>query len=196
MVAERKQENLSFNKGDVRAALKLIVEEMQEIWKMTDSQQEDYVDVMTRRIVNLCYTTAQAIRVQSKWTEELPWRSEIREPKKKSAKSASSATSAPAATYMFGFDAELKLAYRLDADSRRPTRDYSMPIQTPEKYTDTQCIEAVWADGMRRQMPEMTITAFLASRRVPATEGQPPMYEKEHSKTHHKITVSEADNIC
>ncbi|CAK0792339.1 unnamed protein product [Prorocentrum cordatum] len=71
-----------------------------------------------------------------------------------------------AADYTHGYDNAHKLARRLPAGRTGAAhREYAVEMVPPPKHTSSSTMLAVFADGVKRQVPETTVSTFCASMR-------------------------------
>ena len=114
---ETLQDNLSYPKTKVSASVELCIDDMG--WKLTSTDKTEMIDIMTRRIRNLCRCVQQGcIKNQSaEWVESLPWNCTAKRPAAEAAPESSLPASAhhyglAPPEYVYGFDDEILLAFR------------------------------------------------------------------------------------
>ena len=108
---------LVFKRSVVQAAIKLELERRNEKWGLSAEQCLDYVETMSRRLVNLCRVVSRALRKKTppRWAAQLPW-SDAPPPATKEEVPA-------AAVHRYGYDAFARTAWR--QDSTKSTRELS-----------------------------------------------------------------------
>ena len=149
----------------------MMFDEKAEEWKMIPRHKQDYVETMTRRLLNICRVVSQACMKAEKkgqapaWVKELPWWE-----KKK---------------YLYKYNAELKIVERTTSPSARP--EPSLPISRPEGAADTDTPVAEWPDGHKYLVAGVTF-ASLSKKPEAAVEVH---FESEHKDTHHRVTVKD-----
>ena len=163
--------NLTFTRSALISAIDMMFDEKAEEWKMIPEHKQDYVETMTRRLLNICRVVSQAcVQAEKKgqapaWVKELPWW------KKKK--------------YLYKCNAELKIVERTTSPSARP--EPSLPISRLEGAVDTDTPVAEWPDGHKYLVAGVTF-ASLSKKPEAAVEVH---FESEHKDTHHRVTVKD-----
>ena len=97
---------LVFTRSVVKGGINIIFDEKYQEWGLAESIRDDYVETMTRRVMNLCRVVAQALAkgTKAQWVQELPF-VKVAEP---SEASSSTPSSAVEVKYLYQFSDELK----------------------------------------------------------------------------------------
>ena len=99
-------------------------------------------------------------------------------------------------THLYGWDRELQLAYRVLATNPKGPKVYSKPIKVPDQPAERQCVEAVWPDGDRKVMHEMSIEAYTNANKSRKKDEIEPLLVAEHKKNHHRVSVAQRTDRC
>jgi len=187
-------ENLSFKKWTLRAALYHIMDECKELhnWGIAEKDKGDYVETMACRLMNVCRVVSQTMTKHTKttWLLEMPWSrsSDIDGEGKEDNGEEGEASK----EYVFGWNSELRLAWRCHASRKRvkskahDIKEMCNWIQVPEN--DDEVVIAHWTDEVQWCVPDVRAADYRAMR------GPPPsrmefVWEGTHVLSNHKLMV-------
>ena len=172
------------------------------VWKMDPGQRADWADPHTKRSCNLCRAVAQG-ELRSPSAERvraLPWRGRLDHDHDKNIDGSCGVTddqhAEPAAnlnvapSYYHGFDSEVMLAWRAEAETPR-RREVSLPLPIPHGAADSDEVEAEWADGHRKAIPGLHVdrTRDLQPHQTSSRSSHGPIWQGTMVTTGHKVTV-------
>ena len=178
---------LVFKRSVVQAAIKLELERRNERWGLSAEQCLDYVETMSRRLVNICRVVSQALRKKTppRWTAQLPW---IDAPPPATKEEAP----AVAVVYHYGYDAFARAAWRQDSTKPKSIRELSTAWEDGADKDPLSAAVAVWSDGSKKAIAQITCGDIVAmqSGRASNTSGEATCYwTGQHSVTFHRLQV-------
>ena len=185
------QQNLTFPRGKIEAALKLLfpVEKFRN-----EKEWEDWWVTLGRRIRNMSRCTAQAENKLKPplWIKQLPWHAE---PSVMPAQPAASSAAAPPpqpadAPWQVGWNKELHIAYR--HKDNMADLEMSLPITVDPGDEDSAVLKAKFHDGFESQVPDMLVGAYrLGRRNSKGSKASAVLWEAVQAGTHHKLIMSQ-----
>jgi hypothetical protein len=176
------QPNLSFVRSVIATAMGNLFDNKAVELCLKGEYRSSWIDVHTRRLMNLCHAVAQGIAksANTPWVKELGLKGTVvPEPLLEEAKE-----------YTFGYDVELKKAWRQQAGSRSK-KEISDRMEVPENALPHHQVVAKWLDGASWNIPDITVAMFKEmtdSVRRGNTEAL-EFFSGEHCSSHHKIVV-------
>ena len=182
------QPNLAFPKSLWKQAVKALYERHahEEKWKINASEMDGYIATMTCRCANLCRTVQQACaknrgtgKSAPKWVQQLPW----------IARGDAQASASRAATsFVYGWDKDIKQAWRLPATERnKKLREMSARI----KVEKDNSIVAVFPGGDTWLVTDITAEEYLATRNsAKSSAADSKLWSGVHVHTNNKIYVA------
>ena len=141
--------------------------------------------------MNLCRAVhqgeikAQTSRNVPQWVKELPWMSSL---------PAGTPPEAPpaASQYVFGFNRDLLLAWKVDMASNKKQKIMSLPLEEPPDCPPSGPMLARWPDGSTHDVSELSVQEYQEIKRSRGTGKKDPVkhWEGEHKTTHHLLSIS------
>jgi hypothetical protein len=179
----------SFRRSDVTSAMKVIAEVMKEKASLKDDHVEAWIEVHTRRLMNLCHVVSQGLapsRVTPQWVRDLPIPDEAKPKGKPPATKAAKTTDIE---YTYGFSKELKLAWRADSADPKLRKVMAQPFEV-QGMPDDKFPVAIWTDGHEKEISNITVGGFkkLVIGRKGSAEPN-LIWSGEHSVNHNKLAV-------
>ena len=154
--------------------------------------RDDYGQTMTRRLRNMMRAVSQGIRKSpsAAWVRELPWIGAAA-PTSGPPMPSFSPTEAPA--FMYGYDAEQRLAWRVRFGTTE--KELAVSMFARDAAAPTDAIVAKFSDGAEHEVSDLSVAEWqvLTKARASSSAGveRPVMFEAEHAQTRHKLTVKE-----
>eukprot|EP00974_Lingulodinium_polyedra_P044802 4296998-Lingulodinium_polyedra.AAC.1 len=182
--------NLAFTKKAWEAAITIIYGLNKETpsWTLAAAHMDDYVKTMTRRCINICRAVNQAERKAKTcgrncpvWVSNLPW---FEIPVKK--RPATKEEDGP--EWVYGYDKNLCLAWKMDMTLAKPARIMSMPLEPPSNPQGHAAMVATWPDGDQKEVAECTFQEYEDQKAHHHRETD-KFWTGEHIITHHTLTV-------
>lgn len=178
-------EKLSFKRKTVEAAMKIILGKKAAEWRLPETQHQEFVDTMTKRLLNVLHVVRQAFLkpVRPSWALELPWGG---------GEAVVKATSEEhvAIEHTYGFDEVTRKVWRRKESARGSLGEpeFAMEARRPEGAKDTDAVEAVWTDGHQQRVQGMMCIEYetLGKQRQDPSE----MWVGERASNHNKLTVA------
>lgn len=106
--------------------------------------KDEWVETFTRRFMNLCRSVAQGLAKSSPWTAGL----DLTKP--------TANTGIGNIEYLYGFDDELKKAWR----SHKNRKDVAERMEIPDGAKDHDQVIAHWSDGHLWKVPDVTVLEY------------------------------------
>jgi hypothetical protein len=196
------QDNLSFKKSQLARVAKTILDNNANEWGLDKQHWEQWSKVFCMRLRNLCYVVAKNERKPKppQWVQQLPWRVAPEEPAavdektaaKMKAKCEVSKAGDTGAVYLYAFDKELSLGYRVRQD-RTGEKEYSLPLSHVSGQQDTDQVLGVWPSGDCHPISDLTVAdlKLILTARGQIHEGVGNLWEGEHVKTHAKLALAQ-----
>ena len=177
------QENLSFTKTLVTAALDILIEK--KFAALPDEEKKYMASTICKRLRNMCRAVMQAARKKHPppWLQELPWNRAAQ-----GERDAIVPATSTDKTYVFGYSPELKQAWR--AEYNKPhLKEASVRVFAPEGAADTDPAMAAWADGCTHPVSDITVAELATSIASSSTCVQHP-WTGEHVISNHRLHVA------
>lgn len=113
------QGNLMFARKSVCTAFGILFDDCGAAWGLKRCYRDEWTATMTNRLMNLNAAVARAERAnKAKWLSQLPWRK--------------LAASPPAAGFIYGWDAEHKLAWRTAVGQGTAFKELCEKVYAPD----------------------------------------------------------------
>ena len=174
------QPNLSFSKGVMEGALEMMIKKTAKKWRMTTTEQTDWLITMSRRIRNLCRVVSQAQlkNPQPSWMKQFP---SIVTPH-----SAKKAAKSPA-KYKYTFDTELQLPVRtrLSDNFAEP----GLPMTADSELDSDGFLMAEWPDGEMAAMPDMTPESLRGMIKAKAGSKCGELFGMDHKESNNRVSL-------
>ena len=188
------QPNLSFRKDTVEACMSALVEKQGPSWQLSLSDYTDWAETMCRRLRNLCHVVSQGVNGHPKclWVRALPWKSGAKE----GLGSDNINQDKTNPTYIFGFDAELRQAWRQVVGSPSARKELTSDLSAPPGAKDTDPIQAPWPDGAKAIINDVLCHELEAVLKIKTSTGSCDLWVGEHCQSHNKLRVCKrADRV-
>jgi hypothetical protein len=140
-------EKLSFTRSTVKAGFSLVFEKYSEEWKLHQSNAKQWCDAHTNRTLNICRVVSQALLPGRKRPE---WAVSIFGP-------STNTSGTEDEPYVYGYDVELRQAFRVLKASKKQQREHSTSLRDPDGGQPTDPVEAVFADGSVHSIPQLCV---------------------------------------
>lgn len=171
--------SLAFAKSLIRAALKELVSRWSDRadWAIKGDDEDDYLDTMSCRIANIARHVAQG-QLKPKpaaWVATLPWNV-------KESAADPPASSGSSRSYAYGFDKEMKVAWRCLLD---PGKGSKKELSCKIKESDGVLI-ASWSDGHTWNISDISVADYKELVGSGTDSGKPSsnvFYDSEHEIT-------------
>lgn len=157
---------LNFKKSTLAAALKLLLNDRAQDWKLEEKHFDDWIETMTNRMANMCRHTKQGELKSptTDWVKALPWRS-----------------------WTFGWNVELKQAWRLAPGETKP--EAAVKVFKEEGQKSHENVWAEFPDGHREQVAGITCEMYDTLDSGTRALGGGVFWEGEHSVSHNRLQV-------
>lgn len=205
LVLHNTQPSLSFVRSTVRDGLQLVLNE-KETFGMKPMDAVDWVETMTRRMMNLCRVVSQGQKKHgdTPWVQNLPWVTKPDVEAGVSGKKArpaargqsnSSSSVPPAAAVVdcfYGYDTETCKSWRQPAGCKGTKgREMCVEIIIPDGALDDASPIARWADGFERKVPELVVgdLKMMQQPRSGTKDACEVYFEGQQHGTHHRVIV-------
>jgi hypothetical protein len=185
-------DKLSFKKSVLSAAFSALFARKSVTWGMNEKFEEAWVKSMTNRVANACRQVNQGM-MKSKhpsWVEQLPWMAGLARSGAEAAKAEEPADTDGKSEYFFGFDTEVRNAFRCKAESM-DKKELAIDMYKPEGAASHDPVCAKWSDGMQHSISDITCGDF--DKLMGGRESDKPpskiFFDEEMKDTHHRVTV-------
>ncbi len=177
------QPNLSFKRSIVKTTFQAIFDLKADAWNMKAQFKDDWAETHTKRLMNICRVVSQAMVPSKKhpqWVRELPFYGTDKGTDDKGEVEA---------TYFYGFNRELKLAWRTRADDKKQHKEMARPFNVEDLGPDDFPV-AVWEDGHEHTMDTMTVAEYTSVADGRKSKCDPTvLWSGSHCVSHHKLTI-------
>ena len=169
------QTNLAFSRSTVTSAMKALFDIKSNELALKVDYKDEWVETFTRRFMNLCRSVAQGLAKSSPWTADL----DLTKP--------TANTGIGKIEYLYGFDDELKKAWR----SHKNRKDVAERMEIPDGAKDHDQVIAHWSDGHLWKVPDVTVLEYRGwmSQSRKAVPEVFEYYVGEHCVSKHKLVV-------
>ena len=163
--------NLSFVRSTVQKGLGILAKERGKEWQLQQEFVKQWIKVNCNRIMNVCRVVEQNDKKMHPpdWVMALPWRKTASQP----VAVASCSAGHEEEEYLFGWDAEWQAAWRRRVGCKHKEPCVEVLLDGDEHDAPT----AVFADGMRRAVPDTTIGALKAAQARRCSQRTAPFFE-------------------
>jgi len=186
---------MNFCRNDIKKALRLLLWRKRDDrnFAVADDELEDYVEQMTNRVCNLVRVVKQGVVKGVAWTRQLPWLSDAADPPPPPVASQPEEVVSDAAEYMYGWDTEKKLAWRmkrvrLRSGKFKEQKELCVELREPADGDLNAPMQAAWASGEPWSVPEMTLKKWRDAKR-PAANEPTYLWTGEHRVSKNRLTI-------
>lgn len=210
--------NMCFTRSSVKTAVATLYSEMSDAWGIDPAHKNEYIETMTRRVVNMCRVVnqAQVKRNKAPWFLNLSF---APAPASKSRSSAAAATDPSDRTrrrqasaeqheinqpdkkhkanklnnndtFFYGFSEELQSAWRKPALRPNAPQELTHDLRIMPGAQDTDCIVAFFPDGTHHEITDLTVQQWRQLRQL-RRDGprRNVLWSGERLDTHEKVEV-------
>jgi hypothetical protein len=144
---------------------------------------------MTRRLRNFLHqiSAAEAKKNKPEWVLKLPW---VATPSVEATPPAAQEKANPE-DYFFGWNSELRLAFRVKHDDPKKHHDLSNAPTEPPESQGRELMTATWDDGMVWNIAGLTVEKWRAKCEANRRPKQEQLWEGTHHSSHNKLLLSQ-----